>query len=58
MESQKPWQKKGNWIGLISAILVFIPGVDGWIAANPVLYGSLVNGVFMLVTTLSKGKVS
>lgn len=57
-ESKKPWMSKTNWAALLVAVASFVPGVSSWVAANPDTFMQVLGGVFLLLRTITKGKIS
>lgn len=57
METKKPWQSKTLWLGLLSAVAPFIPGVGAVIVNNPTVVTTGLGLIFMALRLISKGKI-
>lgn len=56
-ESVKPWESKTIIIGVLSALIPFIPGGAVWVAANPEAYAAILGLVFSGLRCVSDGKI-
>lgn len=56
------WQSKTAWLGALTAILPFVPGVGpvvaGWVGTNPEAASAILGFVFTGFRLISNGKVT
>lgn len=57
-ESKRPWFSKRVWLGIITAIAPFIPGVSAWVSAHLELVGIVWGGLATVIGVLSKHKIT
>ncbi len=56
--SKSPFQSKTMWSNLAMAVLPFVPGANGWIAANPQAYSVILGALNIGLRCLSDKKIS
>ena len=57
-ESVKPWKSKTIILGVVSALLPFIPGAAVWVAANTEVYGAILGLLFAGLRFVTNEKIS
>lgn len=58
MESKKPWLSKTVWVGLITAVAPFVPGMSEWLSANAAVVVSVLGAIGILLRLITKDKIS
>lgn len=57
-ETKSPWKSKTIWIAVITALSALAPSVQKVISENPAAFAQVMACVFLVLRTISSGKIS